>query len=190
MSTFVHVNQPLSHPGVDRAEQVFDYVREQRRGLGGARGLAVALLAGIVAALVAVADKFVAYWTDGSLLAAWLVLWLVAFAAIALFAGATRSLAARALAGWRQVRHGAAAARADAQMLEVARRDPRLMQELQAVLSRAESEAGAQAEAETVADADVDAPARIRYFTDGGRPAPKAASAEDVQEGPARLRYY
>ena len=96
MSSFVHVDQPLSHPGVARAEQVIGYVQEQSRQFNGTRGLSAVLLAAIVAALVAVADKFVTHWTDGSLLAAWMVMWLVAFLAMALFAGAARNVAASA----------------------------------------------------------------------------------------------
>ena len=131
MSSFVHVEQPLSHPGVDRAEQVAGYVQEQGRQLQGARGLGIVLLAAIVAALVAVADKFMTHWTDGSLLAAWMVLWLVAFLGLALFAGAARHAAARGLQAWQATRERMAEARAEAQLMEIAHHDPRVMQELQ-----------------------------------------------------------
>lgn len=138
MSSFVHVDQPLSHPGVARAEQVIGYVQEQSRQFNGARGLSAVLLAAIVAALVAVADKFVTHWTDGSLLAAWMVVWLVAFLAMALFAGAARHVAARSLAAWQATHKRMAAARADTQLLEAARSDARVMNDLQAAITRSE----------------------------------------------------
>ncbi|RYF76335.1 MAG: hypothetical protein EOO29_22860, partial [Comamonadaceae bacterium] len=139
MSSFVHVDQPLSHPGVARAEQVIGYVQEQSRHFSGARGLSAVLLAAIVAALVAVADKFVTHWTDGSLLAAWMVMWLVAFLAMALFAGAARNVAARGVRSWQSTQKRLAASRADAQLWEAARNDPRVMNDLSAAMSRDEA---------------------------------------------------
>lgn len=138
MSSFVHVEQPLSHPGVARAEQVIGYVQSQRGRFAGTRGLSAVLLAGMVAALAAVADNFVTQWTDGSLLAAWMVLWLVVFIAMAMFAGAARDLAARSLVAWQGVQRRIAAANADARLLEAAHRDPRVMSDLNAAISRAD----------------------------------------------------
>lgn len=139
MSSFVHVDQPLSHPGVVRAEQVIGYVQEQSRQFQGTRGLSAVLLAAIVAALVAVADKFVTHWTDGSLLVAWMVMWLVAFVGLALFAGVARGAAARGLQAWQGASRNLAAARADAQLMEAARRDPRVMSDLTAAMTRDEA---------------------------------------------------
>ncbi|WP_225781980.1 hypothetical protein [Xenophilus sp. Marseille-Q4582] len=160
MSSFVHVDQPLSHPGVARAEQVFGYVQEQSRQFQGARGLSAVRLAAIVAALVAVADKFVTHWTDGSLLAAWMVMWLVAFLGLALFAGAARGAAARGLQAWQGAARKMAAARADAQLMEAARRDPRVMSDLQAAMTRDDAWTPAPlAAAETTPAAALEVPA-------------------------------
>ena len=137
-SYFVSVDQPLQHPGVERAEKVIAYVGEARRKTSGTRALAAALLAALVAALVAVADTFVSNWADGSLLAGWMVLWAVGFLALALFASAAGSAAARVIGGWRALERRAAAARADAQFLAAARRDPRVMNDLQAAITRAQ----------------------------------------------------
>ena len=49
MTSFVHVDQPATHPGVARAEAVIDRIRAARRSFDGARGLAALLLAAIVA---------------------------------------------------------------------------------------------------------------------------------------------
>lgn len=159
MSSFVHVDQPLSHPGVARAEQVIGYVQEQSRQFKGTRGLSAVLLAAIVAALVAVADKFVTHWTDGSLLAAWMVMWLVAFVGLALFAGAARSAAARGLQAWQGAARKMAVARADAQLMEAARQDPRVMTDLQAAMTRDEAWAPVASLAAAPATAALEVPA-------------------------------
>lgn len=140
MTSFVHVEQPATHPGVARAEAVIDHLRAARRSFDGARGLAVLLLSAIVASLLVVADKLVSTWNDGGLLVAWLVLWGVAFAALAFFAGTARGLALRVSASVRAAARRRAAARADAQFLAYAEKDPRILSELQAISARQEEE--------------------------------------------------
>ena len=101
-----------------------------RREFDGARGLTALLLAAAVAALVVVADRLVSTWVDGHLLAAWVFLWVVVLAGLALFAGTARRLARRTLRSldaWSQAR---AQASADARLWDAARSDPRLMSEL------------------------------------------------------------
>ncbi|CAN7165610.1 hypothetical protein LJR084_000267 [Variovorax sp. LjRoot84] len=140
MTSFVHVDQPATHPGVARAEAVIDHIRVARRSFDGARGLAALLLAAIVASLLVVADKLMSTWNDGGLLVAWLVLWGVAFAAIAFFAGTARSLAVRALSAMRAAARRRAAARADEQFMAYAKLDPRILRDLQAIASRQEAD--------------------------------------------------
>jgi len=140
MTSFVHVEQPATHPGVARAEAVIEHIRVARRSFDGARGLAALLLGAIVASLLVVADKLMSTWNDGGLLVAWLVLWGVAFAAIAFFAGAARSLAVRAVSAARGVGRRRAAARADAQFLAYAQVDPRILRDLQAIRTRQEED--------------------------------------------------
>ena len=111
----------------------------------GARGLSVLLLAAMVAAMVVLADRLVSTWADGHLLLAWVFLWVVVFAGMALFADAARGLAARAmrsLDGWSEV---LAQARADARLWTMAQSDPRLMQELQQAVMRSREESDAPA---------------------------------------------
>jgi hypothetical protein len=140
MTSFVHVDQPTSHPGVDRAEAVVDHLRTVRKGFDGARGLAVLLLAAIVSSVLVVADKLISNWNDGGLLALWAVLWVVAFASIAYFAAPARHLANRAVVTMRNVQRRRAAARADEQFLAHAKMDPRMMRDLQAVATHQEAE--------------------------------------------------
>ena len=102
-----------------------------------ARPLAALLLAAIVAALVVAADGLVDSYADGHLLLAWSILWAVAFAAMALFAGSARQAARRllcAIGNWqarREARH------ADAAFWALAQRDPRIMAELQGAMALA-----------------------------------------------------
>ena len=133
MTSFVHVEQPTTHPGVVRAEAAIQHVRAARHKFDGARGLAALLLAAIVSSLLVAADKLMSTWNDGGLLVAWVVLWGVAFAALAFFAGTARTLAVRAVVGLRAFAARRAAARADEQLLEYARLDPRMLRELSAI---------------------------------------------------------
>jgi hypothetical protein len=101
-----------------------------RRSFDGARGLAGLVLAALVASLVVVADRLISTWADDHLLLAWVALWVVIFAGLALFGGTARQLAQRAmrsLDGWSK---SLAEARAEARLWDLARKDPRLMAEL------------------------------------------------------------
>lgn len=139
MTNFVHVEYPHRHPGVERLEHVVAAAGQMRKGFDSTKGLAAMLLAAMVAALVVVADQLVDTWADGHLLAGWVVLWVVGFAAIALLADTARRVAARsmkALDGWsRRV----ARQRAEERLWELARKDERVMADLQAARSRQEA---------------------------------------------------
>lgn len=95
-----------------------------------ARGLAALLLAAAVSALVVVADRLISTWADGHLFLAWVALWLVVFAGLALFGATARSLARRTLRALDSWSASLAEARAEMRLWEQARRDPRLMGEL------------------------------------------------------------
>lgn len=106
-----------------------------------ARNLSILLLAAVVAALVVAADQLINVWADEQLFMAWVVLWVVVFAGMALFADTARSLARRlatSLDSWSQT---LAEARAEARLWEAARSDRRLMSELIAARTRQSSEA-------------------------------------------------
>lgn len=138
MTSFTHTEFPKSHGGVERAESAFQYFAGLRRSMNGSRGLATLLLAGGVAAFVSVADQMIDTWADGHLLTAWVVLWAVTFAGLALFANAARTFAARITVGVQQLTKRLAQDRADAHLLNTARQDPRVMADIQAAISRAE----------------------------------------------------
>ncbi|MDB5730271.1 MAG: hypothetical protein JWQ03_166 [Variovorax sp.] len=151
MTQFVHVNQPADHPGVQRAETAYAHLRTVRGRFDGARGLATLLLAAMVSALLVIADSLISSWTDGGLLVAWVGLWAVAFAALALFAGSSRAIAAWLTRAWRAGAQRRAAARNDAQLLRFAHADHRVMADLQAAMTRADNTAPSPAGATQVA---------------------------------------
>ncbi|RCW66836.1 hypothetical protein [Pseudorhodoferax soli] len=139
MTSFVHVDYPQQHPGVARAEAVMQAAGRLRQGFDGTRGIAALLLAGVVSALLVLADRLVDSWGGGRLMAAWLVLWLVAFAALALFATPARRLAnalVQRLDAWSQ---HVASQRADDRLWATAQTDARVMADLKAAMSRSDA---------------------------------------------------
>ncbi|HNZ91291.1 MAG TPA: hypothetical protein PKM82_08790 [Acidovorax sp.] len=137
MTSFAHVSYPAQHPGVIRAENAIAALKNVAAGFDGARGAASLLLAAVVAALLVVANQVIDTWGDGHLLAAWMVLWVVAFAAIALLAVPARraSVALRAsYRDWLESRHHAAE---DQRTWNAALQDARMMADLSRAMSAA-----------------------------------------------------
>ncbi|BEP64146.1 hypothetical protein GmRootV213_47000 [Variovorax sp. V213] len=157
MTSFVHVDQPTVHPGVQRAEVLFGQIQAARAGAKGSRPLIVLLIVAVVSAVLVVADTLVSNWDEGALLAAWAVLCGAAFGIAALFAGSLRNVFAGVAGAWNAAAQRRASARADARFLETAKNDPRVMQELQAATWRQQSEG----KVSTATAAKVDALARV-----------------------------
>ncbi|KQT12253.1 hypothetical protein [Ramlibacter sp. Leaf400] len=135
MTQFAHIDHPTQHPGVERVQRAAGALREIASGFNGARGAATLLLAAVVSALVVVANEVVDTWTEGHLLAAWIILWTIAFAGMALLAGPARSFV-RAVSG--RVKAGAAARRQvaeDRKYWDVALTDARVMADLSRAMS-------------------------------------------------------
>lgn len=130
MTNFAHVDYPTEHSGVIRAQNAAAAIKGIAAGFDSARGAASLLLAAIVSALLVVANQVIDTWSEGHLMAAWMVLWLVAFAALALLSAPARRAAAALRAGftgWAESRRRAAE---DERTWQVAIRDPRIMAEL------------------------------------------------------------
>jgi len=135
MTAFAHVDHPTQHPGVVRAERLAQNARKIVRRIDGARANASLLLAAIVAALLVAANQVVDSWTEGHLLGAWIVMWVVAFAALALLATPVKSVSSRfrvGLAQWKAARKQAAA---DERLWEVALTDARVMADISRAMS-------------------------------------------------------
>ncbi|WP_415202417.1 hypothetical protein [Pseudorhodoferax sp.] len=138
MTSFVHIDYPQQHPGVARAEAVIEAAGRMRRDFDGTRGIAALLLGAVVAALLVLADRLVESWAGGRLMAAWIVLWLVAFAAIALFAAPARRLAGAVVGGLNAWSARVAQRRADERLWATAQVDARVMADLRAAMARSE----------------------------------------------------
>jgi hypothetical protein len=135
MTSFVHVDHPTQHPGVMRAERVAESVKNLASRLDGTRAIATVLLAAIVASVVVVANEVVDTWTEGHLLAAWILMWTVGFAALALLAAPARRAAAALRTGlkaWAASRRQAAR---DEVFWNVALTDARVMAEISRAMS-------------------------------------------------------
>jgi hypothetical protein len=138
MASFVQTRFPALPLGVARAAAVTDRAMHPVTPTG--RGVATLLLAAVVSALLVAANQIIGNWTEGHLLAAWIVLWSVAFAGLALLAGPLRRLVQQLrgrTAQWQGARRAAAS---DAQIWSVALMDGRVM----ADISRAMAQDAAQ----------------------------------------------
>ena len=138
MTSFVHIHYPQEHPGVARAEAVIAAAGRLRQGFDGTRGIAALVLAAVVAALLVVADQLVDRWTGGRLLTAWVILWAVAFAALALFAGTARRIAVTVVKNLDAWSSRVARDRADERLWATAQSDPRVMSDLRAAIARSD----------------------------------------------------
>ena len=103
--------------------------------------LAGMMLSAVLAALLVVADQLIDTWADGHLLAAWVALWTVAFAGLALLAPPLRKMSANLASAYARSAAIAKQRRAEEMMWEYARRDPRIMAELQHAWMRDQPEA-------------------------------------------------
>ncbi|TFY98021.1 hypothetical protein [Ramlibacter rhizophilus] len=126
MTSFVHTDFPTEHAGLTRVLRGAGVVRQAwRRSAHGSLALA-----GVVAGAVVLANELVDTWTDGHLLAAWIVMWAVAFGALAIFAAplarATKALSAAA-GRWNTRRKQAAE---DRRVWELALEDARVMADI------------------------------------------------------------
>ena len=146
MTSFVHPTYPTHHQGIERAEHAIENVSQRMHNFDGARGLATFLLAAVISALLFAANQMMESWADGHLLAAWMVLWTVAFAAMAMLASPIRTAVQQIknidgsamYAAWSARRK---ARLADEKMWDFARHDSRLMADITRALGDTEEAA-------------------------------------------------
>jgi hypothetical protein len=104
--------------------------------IDGSRTLAGMLLAASMAALLVVADQVIDTWTDGHLLAGWVALWTIAFAALAFLASPLRQFAALGANAVHQHLARMRAEQLETRMWEAAKHDPRVLEEIRAAMAR------------------------------------------------------
>lgn len=136
MTSFVHVNYPTQHAGADRLESAVETVQQIRRTLFTTQSLALLLLSAIAAAVLAVVYQVMDSMADGHLLALWMGMWAVAFAALAVFASTARQAVLKTKTSLDSWSRSIAAKRADERLWAMAKNDVRLMSDLQAVMAR------------------------------------------------------
>ncbi len=157
MTSFVHVDQPLQHAGLNRATAAFDNIRNA--GQGATRfGLAFRLLIAAGVVLLAVSTQLTTHEFDAGWMAAWISLCAIAFGVIALSANKIGPTASRIATAWRGMAQRRASALADERFLAHASYDPRVLMELQAAITRQQ----ADGELPLVASAKVDAVVRAQ----------------------------
>lgn len=135
MTSFVHVEYPAQHAGVVRAERAAQTLKHVARRFDPTRAGASLLLAAIVAAMLVVAGQVIDTWTEGHLLAAWTVMWTVAFAALALFAAPAKRAALSIRAGLRRWAAARKRRAEDDQLWELALTDARVMADISRAMS-------------------------------------------------------
>ena len=175
MTSFVNIKYSTQHPGVVRAESAFGAVRQLAHAFTGTRGLATLLLSAIAAAVMVVAYQVMDSVTEGHLLVMWIGVWAVAFAVLAVFAGAARNAAISLKTGLDGWSRSLAEARADQRLWQAAKNDPRVMADLQMALLRG------QADAEVAVDAA--APAAVASV-------PAGLTQRALRVGGAELQAY
>lgn len=135
MTNFVQPSFPSHHEGIERVGEAIDNATAAYRKFDGARGLATFLLAAVVSGLLFAANQLIDTWADGHLLAAWIALWAVAFAALALAASPIRRAVTSVKEFDGSAMYAAWSARRkariqDEKMWEYARHDNRLMADI------------------------------------------------------------
>ena len=123
---------PAHFPSSTAAERVRRAADEPKgpRRFDGTRATATMLLAAIVSALLVVANQVVDTWTEGHLLAAWILLWTIGFAALALLAAPARSAAAALRVSYRESKARRLQRRQDEQYWQAALEDSRIMADI------------------------------------------------------------
>jgi ABC-type multidrug transport system fused ATPase/permease subunit len=144
MTSFVHIDYSTTHPGVNRVELAIDAAQQLRQQFSGTRGLAKLLLSAVVAAVMVVAYQVMDSVAEGHLLVIWTAMWAIAFVALALFAGTAVRFAAQIRAGFDVWSQQSAQKSADERLLRTARSDPRVMADLQAAITRSETDNSSQ----------------------------------------------
>ena len=147
MTSFVSPDFPRKHGGQTRMSDGLSTVQSFATRIRSAQGLASVLVAGGVAAAIVVADQIVAAWADGHLLLAWIAMWAIVFALLALFSDTIRTWPTRLSVAIDARLLAYSEAAAQARTWAAAQADPRLMADLLQAKMRADQAAQARGDA-------------------------------------------
>jgi hypothetical protein len=135
MSKFIHIDQSTSHSGVERLENAASFFKSRSFHFNGSRALAAMLVTAVVAAVLVVANQLIETITDGHLFAAWIGLWAIGFAAMALLLDPVFAGVAALRKAWGQWLAARRLAAQDEKMWDLALRDARVMADIRAAAS-------------------------------------------------------
>ncbi len=141
MTLFVTPDFPRKHGGLTRMLDGLSTLQSFATRIRSAKGLASGLVAGGVAAAIVVADQIVTAWADGHLLLAWIAMWAIVFALLALFSDTIRTWPSRLNADIDARLLAYKEAAEQARTWAAAKADPRLMADLQLARMRADQAA-------------------------------------------------
>ncbi|SFB85798.1 hypothetical protein SAMN05216344_104171 [Polaromonas sp. OV174] len=136
MSSF---NYSTEHAGLNRMTSGMGVIGQFYRSISGARALSTLMLSALAAAILVVAYEVMDSVAEGHLLVLWVAMWAVAFVILALFAGSARQMAQRLKKGLNDWSLSLAEARSDQRLWAIAKRDERVMADLQMAMSREEA---------------------------------------------------
>ena len=138
MSNFIFNSYCVEHPGVVRVYQADDErlaaIAAQQANKSSTSQWTV--LAVLLAALAAGIFQATETWSDGHMLAAWIVLWAMAFASLALFSTPARRAIRMVRSAYRAWTHSRQQAAADERIWNAALQDARLMADLARAMDR------------------------------------------------------
>lgn len=130
MSKFVHIDYSASHAGVQRMENAVSFFKTRKFRFDSSRTLAAMLVTALVAALLVVANQVIDTITDGHLFAAWIGLWALGFAAMALLMDPALGLVRKLRGGLAQWALARRTAEQDAAFWALASSDHRVMADI------------------------------------------------------------
>ena len=139
MSNFIYNSYCVEHPGVVRIYQASDErmaalaAEHQAKSQASTRWI-VALV--VLAALAVGIFQATETWNNGHMMAAWLVLWAMAFASVALVSAPARRALNMARSGYRAWVKSRQQAAADERVWNAALQDARLMADLARAMDR------------------------------------------------------
>ena len=139
MTSFAHVDQSSQHADSNRATAAPDSIRDAGQGVT-RFGLAFRLLIAAGVVLLAVSTQLTTHEFDAGWMVAWIALCAIAFGAVALSANKIGPTANRIATAWRGMAQRRASALADERFLAHASYDPRVLQELQAAITRQQAD--------------------------------------------------
>lgn len=135
MSNFIYNSYCVEHPGVVRIYQASDErmaaIAAEHEAQSQSRSYWM-----VLAALAAGVFQATETWSDGHMMAAWMVLWAMAFASIALFSTPARRAINLVRTGYRAWVKSRQQAAADERVWNAALQDARLMADLARAMDR------------------------------------------------------